>query len=147
MNPVIKNILGAAGGIILGGTVNMTLVTVGPRIIPPPIDADMTTLNGLTAAMPFMEPQHFIFPWLAHALGSFTGGLFAYLISGTNKDRMAYIVVFFFLLGGVANVTMLPSPMWFIIADLALAYIPMGWLAIMMGKMIQKTSSGKMIEM
>jgi hypothetical protein len=60
---------------------------------------------------------------------------------------MAYIVVFFFLLGGIANVTMLPSPMWFTIADLALAYIPMGFLSIMIGKMIQKTSSGKMAEM
>lgn len=136
MNPVIKNILGVAGGIILGGTVNMTLVTVGPRIIPPPIDADMTTLNGLTAAMPFMEPQHFIFPWLAHALGSFSGGLFAYLIAGINKERMAYIVAFFFLLGGIANVTMLPTPIWFIISDLALAYIPMAWLAILTGKII-----------
>lgn len=139
MNPVIKNILGVVGGIIIGSVVNMALITVGPKIIPPPVDADMTTMEGLKAAMEFMEPKHFIFPWLAHALGSLTGGLFAYLISGSNKDRMAYIVVFFFLLGGIANVTMLPSPMWFTITDLALAYIPMGWLAIELGKKIQRT--------
>lgn len=139
MNPVIKNILGVVGGIVIGSVVNMALITVGPKIIPPPVDTDMTTMEGLKAAMQFMEPKHFIFPWLAHALGSLTGGLFAYLISGTNKDRMAYIVVFFFLLGGIANVTMLPSPIWFTVADLALAYLPMGWLAVELGKKIQRT--------
>ena len=139
MNPVFKNILGVIGGIIIGSVVNMSLITVGPKIIPPPVDADMTTLEGLTAAMEFMKPKHFLFPWLAHALGSFAGGLFAYLVSGTNKDRMAYIVAFFFLLGGIANVTMLPSPLWFTIADLALAYIPMAWLAITLGKLVQRT--------
>lgn len=137
MNPVFKNILGVIGGIIIGGVVNMSLITVGPQIIPPPVDADMTTMEGLKAAMEFMEPKHFLFPWLAHALGSFAGGLFAYLVSGANKERMAYIVAFFFLLGGIASVTMLSSPVWFTIADLALAYLPMACLAILTGKTIQ----------
>ncbi len=33
-----------------------------------------------------------------------------------------------FLLGGIMMLMMLPSPMWFIILDLVLAYIPMGYL-------------------
>ena len=34
----------------------------------------------------------------------------------------------FFLLGGIVNVFMLPSPAWFTVLDLVGAYIPMGWL-------------------
>jgi hypothetical protein len=35
----------------------------------------------------------------------------------------------FFLAGGIANVFLLPSPTWFTIVDLSLAYIPMAWIA------------------
>ncbi len=38
------------------------------------------------------------------------------------------IIAVFFLAGGIANVLMLPSPTWFIILDLVVAYIPMGYL-------------------
>lgn len=34
----------------------------------------------------------------------------------------------FFLLGGIANVYLLPSPTWFAIVDLVVAYIPMAYL-------------------
>jgi hypothetical protein len=33
------------------------------------------------------------------------------------------------LAGGIANVFMLPSPVWFAVVDLVGAYIPMGYLA------------------
>jgi hypothetical protein len=33
-----------------------------------------------------------------------------------------------FLLGGIANVAMLPAPLWFSALDLLLAYLPMAWL-------------------
>lgn len=139
MHPGFKNVLGVFIGILVGMGVNIGLVTLGPILIPPPMDADLTTMEGLEASMHLMEPKHFLMPWLAHALGSFVGGLIAYLISGTNKMRSAYIVVFFFFLGGIANVTMLPSPLWFNIGDLGLAYIPMGFLACYFGKKLQNS--------
>jgi hypothetical protein len=33
-----------------------------------------------------------------------------------------------FLLGGIANVVMLPGPVWFSAVDLLLAYLPAAWL-------------------
>ncbi|EMG10421.1 hypothetical protein LEP1GSC151_5427 [Leptospira interrogans serovar Grippotyphosa str. LT2186] len=36
---------------------------------------------------------------------------------------------FLFLIGGIANVMMLPSPLWFTVLDLVGAYLPMGYLA------------------
>ena len=41
----------------------------------------------------------------------------------------AYTVGGLFLLGGVANVVILPAPAWFGALDLIAAYLPIAWLA------------------
>ena len=40
----------------------------------------------------------------------------------------AWVVGAFFLIGGIAAVAMLPSPLWFTVVDLVFAYLPMAWL-------------------
>ena len=71
---MLRNILGFVAGLIVGGIVNMALINFGPMVIPPPAGADITTMEGLQAAMPLFEPKHFVFPFLAHALGTLVGG-------------------------------------------------------------------------
>jgi hypothetical protein len=72
-------------------------------------------------------------PFLAHALGTFAGALFAALIAANHKMKFALGIGVFFLIGGIANICMLPSPLWFTALDLIGAYIPMGYIA---GKII-----------
>jgi hypothetical protein len=135
MNPILRNILAVIVGLVIGGALNMSLIMVSGHIIPPPEGADITTEAGLKAAMPFMQPKHFLFPFLAHALGTFVGALLAALIAANNKMRFAFAISIVFLVGGIANVMILPSPMWFNVLDLGFAYIPMGYLA---GKIASK---------
>ena len=130
MNPVIKNILAVIAGIILGGIVNMGIVMISGSIIPPPQGADVTTMEGLKASMHLFQPKNFILPFAAHALGTFAGAYVAALIAANYKLIFALGIGVFFLLGGIANIFMLPSPTWFTIVDLAGAYIPMGYLAV-----------------
>lgn len=78
--------------------------------------------------MHLFEPRHFLFPFLAHAIGTLAGAVVAGLIAASYKMKFALGIGVFFLIGGIANVFMLPAPAWFVVADLALAYIPMGWL-------------------
>ena len=78
--------------------------------------------------MHLFGPQNFIMPFLAHALGTLAGAFLAALLAGSRKMMLALLVGVFFLIGGIMNVFMLPSPVWFTIVDLGLAYIPMGWL-------------------
>ncbi|SDN11629.1 hypothetical protein SAMN05421813_14311 [Daejeonella rubra] len=129
MNPVIKNILAIITGVILGSAINMGIITISGSIIPPPTGSDVTTTEGLKASMHLFEPRHFIFPFLAHALGTFTGAFFAALIAANQKMKFAMGIGVFFLIGGIASVFMLPSPLWYTVLDLGLAYIPMGYLA------------------
>ena len=129
MNPILKNILAVVAGILLGGAVNMGIIMISGSIIPPPEGADVTTTEGLKASMHLFQPKHFIFPFLAHALGTFAGALLTAFIAANHKMKFAFGIGVFFLAGGIANILMLPSPLWFTVLDLAAAYIPMSYLA------------------
>jgi hypothetical protein len=129
MNPILKNILAVLAGIIAGGVLNMAIIMISSSIIPPPDGADLTTMEGLKASMYLMQPRHFIMPFLAHALGTFAGALLTSIIAVKNKMRFALGIGVWFMLGGLINVFMLPSPTWFTVTDLTLAYIPMAYLA------------------
>ena len=129
MSPVLKNFLAVVAGLIIGSLVNMGIISISGAIIPPPAGADVSTSEGLKATMHLFEPKHFIFPFLAHALGTFAGALVTAYFASTNKMRLAFVIGFFFLAGGIASIMMLPSPTWFTVLDLVVAYIPMSYLA------------------
>jgi len=135
MNPIVRNILAVIAGLVVGGAVNMGIIMISGSIIPPPEGVDNTTMEGLKAGMHLFQPKHFILPFLAHALGTFVGALLAAIIAATHKMKFALSIGIFFLVGGIANVFMLPSPIWFTVMDLAGAYIPMSYLA---GKLVVK---------
>ena len=125
---MLRNILGIMVGVVLGSMVNMALVTVSSALIAPPTGADMTTVEGLRAAMPRMEAKHFVFPFLAHALGTLVASLVAAAIAASHKMKIALFFGVLFLCGGIAASTMIPAPPWFIALDLIVAYIPMAWI-------------------
>jgi hypothetical protein len=125
---MIRNILAVIAGMIVGGVLNMALVMIGPMVIPTPAGVDMTTVEGLNASMHLLEPKHFVFPFLAHALGTLVGALVASFIAASSKLWVAIVVGAFFLLGGVIASVMIPAPIWFKALDLVAAYIPMAWI-------------------
>ena len=128
MNPIIRNILAFIAGFVLGSIVNVSLINIGPSIIPPPADADITTMEGLKASMHLFKPINFLFPFLAHALGTLVGAWICALLAVGPKMKLAMGLGFFFLVAGIANVILLPSLLWYTIVDLVFAYIPMAYL-------------------
>jgi hypothetical protein len=138
MKTILLNILAVAVGVILGSMVNMAIIMVSGFMIPPPEGADMTTTEGLKASMHLFKPINFLMPFLAHALGSLVGAILAGLISASHHSRFAMSIGIFFLIGGIMSVYMLPSPLWFSITDLTLAYLPMGFLGGRLAMMTRK---------
>lgn len=124
-------------GIAAGGVVNMALVLLGPTLVALPPGVDMTTAEGLEAAMPLLEPRHFVMPFLAHAVGTFVGALVGALIAASRRATVAYAIGTVFLCGGIAASVMIPAPMWFIVLDLAAAYLPMAWLGSSMAERLK----------
>lgn len=133
MNSIARNILAVVLGLFVGSAVNMAIIMVSSSVIPPPYGADLKTVEGLKAAMPLMEPKHFVMPFLAHAFGTLVGAFTAAKVAATHKMRFAIAIGFCFMVGGIMNILMLPSPLWFTIVDLGLAYVPMAYFAGKLG--------------
>ena len=124
---IVRNILAIIVGWIGGSFINMALVMLGYTVYP--IEGlDPNDMEALKAAMPNLGAEHFIFPFLAHAVGTLAGAFIAGLIAATHKMKFALGVGVLFLIGGIAACFMIPAPGWFMAADLILAYIPMAWI-------------------
>ncbi len=128
MKPIFKNILALIAGVVAGSIVNMGLVAISGSIIPPPEGVDPSNMESLKANMHLFEARHFIFPFLAHALGTLAGAFIVGLFAANFKLILALTIGIFFLIGGILMVLSVSSPLWFSILDLSLAYIPMAWL-------------------
>ena len=122
------NVLAMVAALIAGSIVNMLLVTVGPVLIPPPAGVDVTDMASLAASIHLFEAKHFVFPFLAHALGTLTGAIIAVTMS--HRAWSAWLVGLLFLVGGITVGFMIPAPVWFTALDLIVAYLPMAWLGL-----------------
>jgi hypothetical protein len=129
MNPILRNTLAVVAGLVCGSVVNMGLIMVGVNIVPAPPGVDVTSPESLQATMHLFEPKHFLFPFLAHALGTLVGALIAALLAASRRCAMALVIGVFFLIGGTLNAWMISPPLWFTIVDLVFAYLPMAFLA------------------
>lgn len=127
MNPILRNILAVLAGFVVGITVNMGLVTISASVIPLPEELDMTTMEGVKEAMPLLQPKHFLMPFLAHALGTLAGAMVVAKLAASYKIKLAMIIGVLFLAGGITTVVQVGGPMWFIVVDLGLAYLPMAY--------------------
>ncbi|MFN5621736.1 MAG: hypothetical protein ACK478_10565 [Flavobacteriales bacterium] len=133
MHPILKNILVTVCGAFVGAMANMALVILGSIIVPAPAGVNLTTPEGLAAGMPLMQPQHFLFPFLAHALGTFLGALVVARFATSRQLQLALIIGALFFVGGLRMVMEFPSPMWFDALDLGLAYFPMAYIGYKLG--------------
>ncbi|MBE0642693.1 MAG: hypothetical protein IH600_01285 [Bacteroidetes bacterium] len=133
MNPILRNVIAVIAGIVFGGLVNMGLIMLSPSVIPPPEGVNVADMESLKAAMNLFEPRHFIFPFLAHALGALSGAWLAASLAASHKMKFAIGIGAFTMIGGIVNAFMLPAPIWFIALDLLAAYIPMAWIGGMLG--------------
>jgi len=136
MNKIVRNVLAVITGIILGSAVNMGIIMLQGYFIALPEGVDVTNTESLQSSMHLFGPKHFIFPFLAHAIGTLVGAYLSARIAASHKMNFALGIGMFFLIGGISMVFMMPAPVWFLILDLSVAYIPMGWLS---GKLATKS--------
>ena len=133
MNPIIRNIASIVTGWAAGSAVNMGLVQLGHTIFP--IDGlDPTNMESLASMMPTLPFQYFIFPFLAHALGTLVGACVAFLMAASHQMKFAMGIGALFLIGGIFVNYLIPGPNWFTLTDLILGYIPMAYIGASIGK-------------
>lgn len=128
---LLRNVLALIGGFIIGAIVNMGLIEFGHNRVPVPEEfMQIKTIEALKEASALLSPKHFVFPFIAHALGTLVGAYVCSRIAYSRKRELALVIGFIFLSGGVSMIITKGGPHWFKIADLGFAYIPMailGW--------------------
>ena len=128
MHPILRNILAVVAGLLVGGALNWGIVKMGSFIITPPEGYDDSNMERMKSTMHLLGNKNFIFPFLAHSLGTLVGALLAVKIAVSHYMKFALAIGLFFMLGGIMMVLVLSAPTWFVVLDLAGAYIPMAWI-------------------
>lgn len=128
MNKRIKIIIGIVAGFIAGNIINILIVIISGEVVPLPEGVDPSDIESLKQNIDKFEPRHFLMPFIAHSAGTILATFVSIKIIKAHQLKIAIAFGSLFLIGGIMNVVMLPTPTWFIILDLSCAYIPMGLL-------------------
>ena len=123
MKQTLKNIGIVILGLIIGMIVNIGLIILGGIVFVP--SENFEPMNAMN-----LDFKYFIFPFLAHSMGTLSGAFISSKLSRNYHIIIPGIVGLYFLSGGIYMATILPAPIWFICLDLIICYIPMcllGW--------------------
>ena len=134
---MMRLVLAIIAGVVVGSIVNMGLVLLGGQVVPPPDGVDPANVDSIKNSIASYEGKHFVFPFLAHAVGTLVGAITAYLIAVEHKMLASLTIGGVFLIGGISMANMIPQPTWFTILDLVFAYIPMGFLGGLIAKKLK----------
>ena len=129
MKQALKNIAIVLLGIIFGMIVNIGLIILGGTIFPP--SENFEPMNAIN-----WDLKYFIFPFLAHSIGTLSGAFIVSKLSKKSSIILPLVVGLYFLSGGIYMITILPAPMWFVLLDVILGYIPMALLGWKISKWI-----------
>jgi len=143
---ILRNILAIILGIIVGSLVNMLIVVLSYDIVPYPegvvsmgigdmfnMEAMQTTIDSIKANIDKFTFSHYIFPFLAHAIGTLVGAWIAAKVAATRKMLFAIIIGVWFLFGGILNALDIGMPLTASLVDWVFAYIPMSYLGGKLG--------------
>ena len=130
---MIRNVIAVIAGLVVANLVNMGLIALGHAVVALPSGSDVSTMEGLKVAMQSFGPEQFVFPFLAHAVGTLVGAFVAALIAASHELKIAMAIGVVSLLGGIVAGIYLQAPLWFSAIDFVLAYIPMAWIGAKLG--------------
>ncbi|MFM9057277.1 MAG: hypothetical protein ACKOQY_11455 [Bacteroidota bacterium] len=125
----LRNFLAVIAGMLTGVFVNSGILELWQLYVPPPAGFSSKGISEMASTMYLLSLKDFIGPLLAHAMGTFVGAVLAARIGRGHPLRMTLPIAFLFFCAGAYMVYELPSPLWFNITDLTLAYFPMAILA------------------
>ena len=122
---MLRTILGILAGVVLAFAVMMALEMASFAVFPPPAGldpADPEDIKRIVAATPMAAKSWVVFGWFASAVA---GGWLARRLA--RKDWAGWVIAGLIVLGGIANVMMIPHPLWMQIAAVAAPLVG-GWI-------------------
>lgn len=122
---MLRTVLGIVAGVVLAFVVIMALEMVSFVAFPPPAGldpADPEDVKRIAAAAPMAAKVLVVFCWFAGALA---GGWLARRLSRTSWA--GWVIAGLIAVSGIANVLMIPHPLWMQIAAVAAPLLG-GWI-------------------
>jgi len=122
---MLRIVLGIVAGVVLAFVLLMGLEMAGHAAMPPPAGLDPTNpddLRQMVAAAPLAAKVWVVFGWFAAAVA---GGWLARRI--TRAAWAGWVIAGLIAVGGLANIAMIPHPLWMQIAAVA-APLLAGWV-------------------
>lgn len=133
-----RSILAVVLGIVLGGVVVGGVEYVGRLAYPPPAGMDMNNPEVVKEYVAQAPVGALLFVPLAWALGSLAGGTLAAKLSRQSHTRNALIVGGVLMVFGIANLVMIPSPLWMWVVGIAV-FLPAAYLGAKLATSRQQT--------
>jgi hypothetical protein len=124
---MIRSMLGLVCGIITAMMVIFAFQKIGAVFYPMAQGADLTDPEALRQVMAAMPVGAFVTLLAGYAVGTFIGAWVAASIAGRAAIAHALIVGCFFFLANIANVIMIPHPLWYVAASMLL-FLPCAYL-------------------
>lgn len=124
---MLRTILGIVAGVVLAMVVMMALEMAGHAAMPPPpgLDpADPEDVKQMVASASMAAKAWVVFGWFAAALA---GGWLARRLS--RKGWAGWVIAVLIAVGGIANIMMIPHPLWMQIAAVG-APLVAGWIVM-----------------
>lgn len=124
-----RNIFAGIAGVLIAGTLVWLVEMAGHAVYPPPANLDFSDAEATRAYISALPLGAFLFVgggWFVGALG----GTFAACKIGRAKPEIYALVVGGFMLAAtIANLVMIPHPLWFSITGVLVVVIA-AWLGM-----------------
>lgn len=126
---MIRNAAGVIAGLITAFVLIFLIEKLGHAIYPPPADLDFSDPEAIRPYLDTLPIFALLFPMFAWFIGAFTGSLVGSLIGTARPLLFCAIVGGLVLAGTIANLIVIPHPLWFSIISV-LGIIASAWLAL-----------------
>ena len=118
MPSALRNTLALLVGMAAGFTVVFVIESIGHQVYPPPADLDFSDPAAIREFVRTLPLGAFLFVLAAWVAGAFGGAWVAAAMANTRRMTFAGIVGALVLAASVANLLMIPHPLWFSVAAL-----------------------------
>ena len=115
-----RSILAVIVGLVAASLAVLLIETAAHWMLPTPPGMDVTSRESMATAMQNLPVASLLAILVAWALGSFVGGWVAASIARSHQTRCAIIVAILIILSGIANMLMIPHPIWIWIGGIVL---------------------------
>ena len=126
---MIRNPIAVIAGLVIAFVLILLVEKIGHTIYPPPADLDFSDPDAVRPYIATLPVFALLFPMFAWFIGTFVGSVVACLLGTARPIVFAGVVGVLVLAATIANLIVIPHPLWFSILSL-IGIVVSAWLAV-----------------